>query len=211
MSVGVTSAHRAQSEIKIKNLFSALCSEEEAERIAKEVAECFGSIDALFVTPEEVVRAMWGERISSFVRIVAAVCARRGMERFECSKLRSRSSICEYLKYAFLGECIEMVKAMPLDDRGVPICCKTCVVGTVNASDVTVRSIAEIAFAHNSKRVVIAHNHPRGDVAPSKADIALTQNLRQALLAVGITLEYHVVVAGMECELADESFFDSED
>ena len=58
MSAGETSAHRAQSEIRIKNLFSALCSEEEAERIAKEVAECFGSIDALFATPEEVVRAM---------------------------------------------------------------------------------------------------------------------------------------------------------
>ena len=54
MSAGGTSAHRAQSEIRIKNLFSALCSEEEAERIAKEVAECFGSIDALFATPEEV-------------------------------------------------------------------------------------------------------------------------------------------------------------
>ena len=41
---------------------------------------------------------------------------------------------------------------------------------------------------------VIAHNHPSGDPAPSKADIDMTRMVKDALDAVGIAVHDHVVV-----------------
>jgi DNA repair protein RadC len=43
--------------------------------------------------------------------------------------------------------------------------------------------------------VVLAHNHPSGDVEPSRADEALTQALKAALALVDVRVLDHVIVA----------------
>lgn len=210
MTESMLSNHSNESVRRLRDLFAVIGSEDDAQRMAEELIESFGSIENLFATSEDVVRGMWGKKVAAYVRIVAAVMARRSMDKYKLSDIRSRSGICEYLKAAFLGECIETVKVMPLDEYGVPLCCETVAHGTVNASDITVRSIAETAFAKGSKRIVLAHNHPRGMAVPSKLDIMLTSSIRQALLGIGITLEYHVVVSGLECELVDGFSLDAD-
>jgi DNA repair protein RadC len=45
---------------------------------------------------------------------------------------------------------------------------------------------------HNSRSIV--HNHPSGDPAPSKADIDMTRQVRDAAKAVGIALHDHLVI-----------------
>ncbi len=51
-----------------------------------------------------------------------------------------------------------------------------------------------IAAAPNS--VIICHNHPRGTLRPSRADIDTTLDILEALTAVGVPLLDHVIVAG---------------
>jgi DNA repair protein RadC len=43
--------------------------------------------------------------------------------------------------------------------------------------------------------VVLAHNHPSGQVEPSRADRVLTDTLRQALALVSVRVLDHVIVA----------------
>lgn len=46
--------------------------------------------------------------------------------------------------------------------------------------------------------MVLAHNHPSGDVTPSSADRAVTERLKQALQLVDIRLLDHVIVGGRD-------------
>ena len=40
----------------------------------------------------------------------------------------------------------------------------------------------------------MAHNHPTGDPSPSRDDIALTREVRNALKAVGVSLHDHIII-----------------
>ncbi len=67
--------------------------------------------------------------------------------------------------------------------------------GTVNSFKVSPRKVAECALRNNAARVVLVHNHPGGTLTPSADDIALTQNMRDMLDAIEVSLLDHVIVA----------------
>jgi DNA repair protein RadC len=48
--------------------------------------------------------------------------------------------------------------------------------------------------------LIIVHNHPSGDPTPSKDDIAMTKQVRDALSKVGVVLHDHVVVGANSYE-----------
>ena len=52
------------------------------------------------------------------------------------------------------------------------------------------------ALYHNAAAVVLAHNHPSGEVTPSKADRLITERLVQALGLVDIRVPDHLIVGG---------------
>ena len=67
--------------------------------------------------------------------------------------------------------------------------------GTVNRVTVYPREIVKSALKYHAVSVIIAHNHPSGDITPSKQDITMTNNIRDALKTVDITLHDHVIVS----------------
>lgn len=66
--------------------------------------------------------------------------------------------------------------------------------GILNASIVHPREIFRGAVVSASAAVVLAHNHPSGDPAPSREDIKLTRQLVEAGKALGIEVLDHVIV-----------------
>jgi DNA repair protein RadC len=59
------------------------------------------------------------------------------------------------------------------------------------------------------RAVVLAHNHPSGSTAPSRADEALTQNLKAALALVDVRVLDHVIVApGRRCRWPKRAWSD---
>jgi len=65
-----------------------------------------------------------------------------------------------------------------------------------SALDVPVRAVATDVLALDCTHVMMAHNHPSGDAAPSAADRAATKRLARALDALGVALIDHLVLAG---------------
>ena len=49
---------------------------------------------------------------------------------------------------------------------------------------------------HHNKAVILVHNHPSGEIEPSRADIDMTAELKTALSLVTITLQDDLIVAG---------------
>ena len=67
-------------------------------------------------------------------------------------------------------------------------------IGTVNANIVHARDIFRIAIECNAVAVVLAHNHPSGEVTPSAEDIDVTDQLIQAGKIIGIRVLDHIIV-----------------
>jgi len=66
-------------------------------------------------------------------------------------------------------------------------------IGLIDRSPVHPREVFAEAVAERASGVIVAHNHPAGGVAPSVADISITNQLREAGRIVGIELLDHII------------------
>jgi DNA repair protein RadC len=71
-------------------------------------------------------------------------------------------------------------------------------VGTLDASLLHPREVFEPALQLSAAGVVLAHNHPSGNLEPSDEDIAITKRIAEAGDLLGITLVDHIIVSDKE-------------
>jgi DNA repair protein RadC len=93
-------------------------------------------------------------------------------------------------------EAAERVVAVLLDARHRLLRVETIAHGTLNASRFIPRDLLGPALAAGAAAVVLAHNHPSGDPAPSRADRRVTDVMRAACELVGVALLDHVILGG---------------
>ena len=67
--------------------------------------------------------------------------------------------------------------------------------GTADSAIMHPREIFKAALLTNATCLILGHNHPSGDVAPSSDDIALTKRIAEAGTIMGIELVDHVIVS----------------
>ena len=70
--------------------------------------------------------------------------------------------------------------------------------GTVNRSLIHPREVFTHAVREQANSVVIAHNHPSGNLQPSKEDLQSTQRLQEAGNILGIQLLDHIIFSETE-------------
>lgn len=85
--------------------------------------------------------------------------------------------------------------ALFLNARNQVICREDVSVGSLNASLVHPREVFAPAVGSSAASVILAHNHPSGDVTPSREDIELTRRMVQAGEIMGIEVLDHIIVA----------------
>ena len=68
-------------------------------------------------------------------------------------------------------------------------------IGSLSASIVHPREVFQVGVYHSAASIILAHNHPSGDVSPSKDDIDLTHRLREAGMIMGIEVLDHIIIA----------------
>lgn len=66
--------------------------------------------------------------------------------------------------------------------------------GTLNASIVHPREVFTRAVSIRSAQIIVAHNHPTGEVEPSSEDVAMSRRLVDAGNILGIELLDHIIV-----------------
>ncbi len=77
---------------------------------------------------------------------------------------------------------------------------KTLTIGTVNASLVSPREIFVEALNRRAVCIVLLHNHPSGDVTPSREDRRVTRQVYEAGEMLGISVLDHIIIG-------DQSYF----
>ena len=71
--------------------------------------------------------------------------------------------------------------------------------GDETGADLPLRTIIADAAAHGSAGLVLAHNHPSGNSAPSGEDCRATRRLASAAEALDCAILDHLVFAGTQC------------
>jgi len=102
--------------------------------------------------------------------------------------------VYEELK-AFSTKNQEHFLSITLDGASHIINTRTVFIGTLNQSMVHPREVFADAIADRAAGIIIAHNHPSGTLEASRADIQITDRLKEVSKLVGIELLDHVILA----------------
>lgn len=118
------------------------------------------------------------------------------------TSLKSLTPICSpddavKLMGSYLSELDrEVLCVINLKSDGTPISCHFASVGSLNESMVHPREIFKASILSNAARIIMMHNHPSGDVIPSRHDTMATDRMVRAGQLMGIPLVDHVIVGG---------------
>lgn len=67
--------------------------------------------------------------------------------------------------------------------------------GGMSSSIIDVKIVLSIALKTLASGIIIAHNHPSGNLSPSKADINITEKLKSACNLMDITVLDHLIIS----------------
>lgn len=94
----------------------------------------------------------------------------------------------------------ESVIALGIDTKNKVKYADLISMGTLDASLIHPRECFRRAVAEGASGVVFLHNHPSGDVTPSKEDTAVTKRLIEAGKVIGIDVVDHVIIGNGSLE-----------
>ena len=109
-------------------------------------------------------------------------------------KLNNALTIFDYFKNILGDKKQEYFYAVYLDTKGNYLGKKCLFIGTINNSVVHPREIFKEAYLLSANGIICIHNHPSGDVTPSKEDILLTLRIKEIGMIHGINLLDHVII-----------------
>ena len=111
------------------------------------------------------------------------------------AELSSPAKVVEWLRFNLGFCCQEQFFVIYLNGRNGIIRSEVMYKGNKNMATVGVDEILRKAILMKASGILVAHNHPSGNVKPSHADIELTQRLSQACQLVSIPLVDHIIVS----------------
>ena len=122
-------------------------------------------------------------------------------ERYALEKLPSKISltspqkVADYLREKIGREKKEHFVTLLLDSQNGLIRINDISIGTLNEALVHPREVFEPAVRLLAARIIVAHNHPSGDLEPSGEDLKLTQRLLSVGELTGIPVIDHFIVS----------------
>lgn len=113
-------------------------------------------------------------------------------------RVRDAESAAWFLRGDIRSDEQESFHVLYLDAKNNVIEVKELFVGTVNGANVHPRDIFREAVRLNAVSLIIGHNHPSGDLTPSRDDLLLTKRVREAAALMGINFLDHIILAGSQ-------------
>jgi DNA repair protein RadC len=100
----------------------------------------------------------------------------------------------EYLNAVLARERVEQFRVLFLDARNRLLADEAQARGTVDHTPVYPREVVKRALELHATALILVHNHPSGDPSPSRPDIEMTREVREAARVLGVVLHDHVIV-----------------
>jgi DNA repair protein RadC len=132
---------------------------------------------------------------------------REGAVPCEAYKFRNSATVSKLLHTYLADADREHFVVFFVDQKNRVIGTHTVSMGSLTASIVHPREVFKAAILANAAAIVCGHNHPSGDVQPSREDRASTKRLVDAGKLLGIEVLDHIIIGseGVYFSFADEN------
>lgn len=107
---------------------------------------------------------------------------------------RSPKEVADYYMQFLRADMTEKVFMLVLDTKCHLIKEIALSSGSFNASLMAPREVFYEALRHGAVSIILVHNHPSGDPAPSSSDIVTTERICETGKLVGVPLADHVII-----------------
>lgn len=166
--------------------------------LAKALLDRFKSIGAVLAAEPARLRDVAGadsDAVIAALKVVQEAAIRLARaEVQQRSAISSWQALLDYCQIAFSRHKIEEFHVLYLDRKNILIADEAQARGTVDHTPVYPREVVKRALELGASALILVHNHPSGDPTPSKADIDMTRQVREACKAVDVVLHDHVIV-----------------
>lgn len=178
--------------------------------LAKELLARFGSIrGVLDAKPQELTDVPgFGPGLENYWRLL-----RETMARYAEAPARERISLCSpkavaaFARVRLARHEHEEFWVAYLDTQNNLLRWEMAAMGSVAGAPLYARDVIARALALKASSLILVHNHPGGNPAPSGADLDLTEKLREAAMHMGIRMTDHVIVTDNHCYSCAERCF----
>lgn len=165
--------------------------------LAKKLLHEFGGIGALLSVDAEALMRNGGlsERSAAAFKMVQGAALR--MMRAAVTEqpvLASWQSLLDYLRADMAHMTTERVRVLHLNTKNMLIRDEVMAEGSIDQVAVSVREVIRRAIDLGSAAIILVHNHPSGDPAPSRADINLTRDIADVAKRLNIAVHDHIII-----------------
>jgi len=169
----------------------------DTKAIAKELLKRFGGLAGALSADREALIAVPGMGDASAAALIAVREAATRFLRAEIAEkpvISNWQALVDYCTAKIGFAAAEEFHLLFLDRKNALIADERQQQGTVDHTPVYPREVVKRALELNASALIMVHNHPSGDVTPSRANIEMTKQVREAAKAVGIALHDHLVI-----------------
>jgi len=177
-------------------LFRAI-PQKDVKPLAKTLLAKFGSFVEVISAPEARLLEVKGvgEAVVTELKVVHAAANRMLLDKVKRQPvLSSGQSVLDYCRSSMAFADREQFRILFLDKRNHLIADEVQQTGTVDHTPVYPREVVKRALELSATAVILVHNHPSGDPAPSRADIEMTKSIVDVARPLGIAVHDHIIV-----------------
>ena len=109
-------------------------------------------------------------------------------------KITSPKDVYNILLPYFIDKKQECLKTILLDKGNKIISIMTNAIGNNDKVEIGLKEILSEPIKHMASSIILAHNHPSGNLNPSKQDIIFTQNIEEYAKIFNIKLLDHIII-----------------
>jgi DNA repair protein RadC len=165
--------------------------------LAKALLKEFGGIAGLLTADAEALARVPGMGETSAAALKAAHAAALRLLRAQVAErpvLANWQALLDYLRADMAHHPIERVRVLHMNSRNMLIRDELMAEGSIDEAAVYVREVIRRAIDLGSAAIILVHNHPSGDPAPSRADIDITRQVAEAGKRLNIALHDHIIM-----------------
>jgi len=165
--------------------------------LAKQLIADFGSYAAVLSAEVDALRAAPGLGETGVAAIKTVQASALFLMKFATQEkpiLSNWEAVCGYLQSAMAHLPREQFRLLFLDRKNALIADEALSDGTIDQTAVYPREIIRRALHVDASALILVHNHPSGDSTPSKADIAMTNEVKEACEKIGVQVHDHIIV-----------------
>lgn len=168
-----------------------------AIQIAEQLLQKFGSLEALAVASLQELRQIKGVGPDKAIALKSAFTLAKRMARElqgDAPQLDTPERVARYVREETRSLTEERFQVILLNSRSRLIRMEALSHGGLDSVMVHSRQVFRLAITANAASVVVVHNHPSGDPAPSEADIKVTRDLIRAGDLLKIPVLDHIIM-----------------